>query len=65
MARTATPASPAKTKVCTRCKKRRKLDLFYKDKHVKDGLSSWCKGCTKEYDREYAARKRAEKEAQA
>jgi hypothetical protein len=54
-------ATTAKTKVCTRCKKRRTLDLFYKDKHMKDGVSSWCKACTKEYDREYAARKKAEK----
>jgi hypothetical protein len=53
-------ATTPKTKVCTRCKKRRKLDLFYKDKHMKDGLSSWCKSCTKHYDREYAARKREE-----
>jgi len=54
-------ATAPKTKICTRCKKRRKLDLFYKDKHMKDGLSSWCKPCTKEYDREYAARKKAER----
>lgn len=60
----ATP-TPQKTKVCTRCKKRRKLDLFYKDKHMKDGLSSWCKPCTKDYDRAYAERKKAEKGAQS
>lgn len=61
------PATPTtqKTKVCTRCKKRRKLDLFYKDKHMKDSLSSWCKACTKDYDRAYAARKKAEKGAQS
>lgn len=53
------PASQPKTKVCTRCKKRRKLDQFYKDKHMKDGHSSWCKTCTKDYDREYAKRKKA------
>jgi hypothetical protein len=59
------PATPTtqKTKVCTRCKKRRKFDLFYKDGHMKDGLSSWCKACTKENDREYAARKKVEKGA--
>jgi hypothetical protein len=28
---------------------------------MKDGISCWCKTCTKEYDRAYAARKRAEK----
>jgi hypothetical protein len=53
------PTTQPRTKVCTRCKKRRKLDQFYKDKTVKDGHSSWCKACTKEYDREYAARKKA------
>jgi hypothetical protein len=51
------------TKVCTRCKKRRKVGQFYRDKHMKDGLSSWCKSCARDYDREYAARKRAEKVA--
>lgn len=50
----------ASTKVCTRCRKRRKVEQFYKDKHQRDGLSSWCKGCTKAYDREYRARKNAE-----
>lgn len=61
------PATPTtqKTKVCTRCRKRRKLDQFYKDKHMKDSLSSWCKPCTKDYDRAYAARKNAEKGAQS
>ena len=50
----------AKTKICTRCKKRKKVAEFYGDKHMKDGLSSWCKPCTKDYDREYRARKKAE-----
>ena len=58
----ATKTEP-KTKVCTRCKKRRKLELFYRDKHQKDGLSSWCKDCTRDYDREYAKRKKAQREA--
>jgi hypothetical protein len=49
------------TKKCTRCSKRRKVENFYKDSHMKDGLSSWCKPCTKEYDQAYAARKKAEK----
>jgi hypothetical protein len=61
------PATPTAqtTKACTRCKKRRKVEQFYKDKHMKDGLSSWCKPCTKDYDREYARRKKAEKGAQS
>jgi hypothetical protein len=48
-----------KTKVCTRCGKRRKVEHFYKDKSMKDGLTSWCKSCTLDYDREYRARKKA------
>jgi hypothetical protein len=59
------PASTGKTKICTRCKKRKKVDQFYKDKSAKDGLATWCKGCTREYDRAYAARKKAEKAAQS
>jgi hypothetical protein len=49
------------TKKCTRCAKRRKVEMFYRDRTMKDGISCWCKTCTKEYDRAYAARKRAEK----
>ncbi len=56
MARATTPT----TKTCTRCEKRRKVENFYGDKHQKDGLSSWCKACTKDYDREYRERKRKE-----
>ena len=48
------------TKRCTRCSKRRNVEQFHRDKHQKDGLSSWCKGCTREYDRAYRARKNAE-----
>jgi len=47
-------------KKCTRCGKTRKVENFYKDRHMKDGLSSWCRSCTKDYDREYRARKKAE-----
>ena len=35
----------AKTKTCTRCTRRRKVEQFYKDRYDKDGLSSWCKEC--------------------
>ena len=48
------------TKKCTRCQKRRKVETFHRDKHQKDGLSSWCKPCTKAYDIEYRARKKGE-----
>ena len=54
------PAATAqKSMVCTRCKNRLKIDQFYKDKHMKDGVSSWCKSCTRDYDREYVKRKKA------
>jgi hypothetical protein len=49
-----------KTKICTRCGKRRKIEQFYKDKHQKDGYSSWDKARTKDYDREYRERKKKE-----
>ena len=56
MARKAT----GKTKVCSRCKTRRKVDLFYKDKSTKDGLGTWCKPCERAYAIEYRERKHAE-----
>jgi hypothetical protein len=49
-----------KTKVCTRCRKRSKVEAFHKDKSKRDGLDSWCKDCGREYNREYVARKKAE-----
>jgi hypothetical protein len=60
MARTTTTR---KTATCTRCKQRRKLDLFYRDKHQKSGHSSWCKACEAAYAAEYRARKNAERSA--
>ena len=63
-ARVAKPEAQATTtKVCTRCKKRRKLDLFYRDKSAKDGRSPWCRPCESEYAKEYRARKQAEASA--
>jgi hypothetical protein len=55
-----TSKSAPKTKRCSRCSKTRKVEQFYKDRHMKDGYSSWCKSCTRDYDRDYAKRKRAE-----
>lgn len=52
-----------KTKVCTRCGKRFKVAEFFKDKHQKDGLSSWHKGCEREYAKAYRLRKKAEVKA--
>ena len=48
------------TKTCTRCRKRRKVEGFHRDKTTKDSLSTWCKACTREYDRAYRERKKAE-----
>ncbi len=53
-------ATTRSMKKCTRCGKTRKVENFYKDRHMKDDLSSWCRSCTKDYDREYRARKKAE-----
>jgi len=33
------------TKVCSKCKERKSLSDFYKDKNMKDGLSFHCKNC--------------------
>lgn len=38
------------TKVCTKCKREKLVDKFYKDKKRKDGLRGWCKECFMEVD---------------
>ena len=38
-----------KTKICYKCKKRKSISEFTKNKNSKDGLSWWCKKCNKEY----------------
>ena len=42
-----------KTKVCSKCKIEKPVDVFSKDKSRKDGLSHRCKECKKEYNKEY------------
>ena len=37
------------TKICTKCKKDKGLDEFYKAAKHKDGLTNWCKGCFRDY----------------
>ena len=54
-----------KTATCTRCKKRRKVAEFYRDKSTKAGHSPWCKSCESDYNREYRARKKAREVAKA
>lgn len=39
-------------KVCTKCGKEKPFGEFSKDKNKKDGLSNWCKGCSKQYYQE-------------
>lgn len=51
-------------KICGRCKKSVSLSLFNKRTKGKDGLSSWCRPCYSEYDRNrYRQGDRARKEA--
>jgi len=39
-------AKKVKTKICTKCGKRKSLNGFHKlSNHNKDGLHSWCKSC--------------------
>jgi hypothetical protein len=38
-----------KTKICTKCLKRKTLDHFCKARRNKDGLYFWCNDCRKQY----------------
>ena len=38
-----------KGKTCIKCKEHKPLSEFVKDKSREDGLSYWCKSCSKEY----------------
>ena len=42
-----------KTKICSKCHKRKKLFEFYEENRIKDGFRSWCKNCVKEYTKKY------------
>lgn len=42
-----------KTKVCTKCHKRKKLFEFHKDKNRKDNYFPICKKCISNYQKEY------------
>jgi hypothetical protein len=41
------------TKICSRCKKEKSLNEFYKDKAHKDGLNNWCIDCWKLKGKKY------------
>jgi len=41
-----------KHKRCTKCKKWKGENQYYKEPRTKDGLGSWCKDCNLEYLRE-------------
>lgn len=51
-------------KTCPHCGCTKPLELFHKDKNSNDGRTSWCKDCTKEYMKNYALRKKLQKEAE-
>lgn len=42
-----------KTKICPRCKEKKDINEFYKDKKTKDGLHYSCKKCLIEHHRKY------------
>jgi len=42
-----------KTKICTKCGKRKKVSEFWKEKRASDGLNCWCKECCKAQKHEY------------
>ena len=45
-------------KHCRRCESEKSQNQFSKNKNQKDGLSSWCKSCYKEYYTQYLAKNR-------
>ena len=38
-----------KTKICKKCKEKKNITKFFKDKYLKDGYESKCKLCRKKY----------------
>ena len=41
------------TKVCSKCKKKKAISKFSKNRNRKDGLGNWCKRCMKIYSKKY------------
>lgn len=50
-----------KSKVCSRCLKRKKLNLFGKNPRMKLGVKSYCRACSAELQREWNEANRAPK----
>lgn len=48
-------------KICVRCDKDKQLNSFARNKRAKDGLSSWCADCRKEYRQETKEQRRIAK----
>lgn len=44
------------TKLCSKCGKNKKFNYFYKSKATKDGLTGYCKSCSREYSRAWSAK---------
>ncbi|KKN26354.1 hypothetical protein LCGC14_0875390, partial [marine sediment metagenome] len=42
-----------KTKKCTKCRSKKSLSEFYKDKYTKDGFHPHCKKCKNNYHQKY------------
>lgn len=49
-----------KTKTCAHCGQEKPVTEFYKDKHTKDGLQSWCKQCSNSRGKKAIERKEKE-----
>jgi hypothetical protein len=47
------------TKACRRCGKEKPLSDFYKNNATRDGLTYWCKDCTRTASRDYYHRRAA------
>jgi hypothetical protein len=44
-------------KRCCKCKKKKELEFFSKNRNKKDGYASYCKECKKEEDKNYKPKK--------